>query len=224
MHPSEGTGPALESTSRTGVRDLTGSRHPEGAMPHVIRTRPSERCVTAAHGGPARAIPTSTTWRDMRKPSIWRVVVTALIAAGLLTTELPMILNERLAAAEPDCRPPSSWPSHKSWVILWNTAAGHSGASSACPRVGQVSATTDPRYVWCRRRGDEVGDARGNFNHWWLWTDLDTGGRGWISAYYIAGQDNDQADDIRSHTAIPECPPSGPPAAPQAPSGPARPR
>jgi hypothetical protein len=59
--------------------------------------------------------------------------------------------------------------------------------------------------VWCRRWGGEVSDSQGNFNHWWLWTDLDVGSRGWISAYYIQGQGNDQANDMYTGKPIPNC-------------------
>lgn len=56
--------------------------------------------------------------------------------------------------------------------------------------------------VWCRTWGGLVSDDRGNYNHWWLWTEFDepVGVTGWISAYYIDGQGNDQADGI------PDCP------------------
>ena len=41
------------------------------------------------------------------------------------------------------------------------------------------------------------------FNHWWLKTDLDVGpANQWVSAYYLARQGNDQADDINGR-AIP---------------------
>ena len=34
------------------------------------------------------------------------------------------------------------------------------------------------------------------YNHWWLYTDMDTGGRDFVSAYYLSGQGNDVAKDV----------------------------
>jgi hypothetical protein len=99
----------------------------------------------------------------------------------------------------------STWPSTKSWINIWTTAIGRAGTDNTCSQIGQSNTNTNPQYVWCRRWGGEVNDGRGNFNHWWLWTDLDTGGRGWISAYYIQGQGNDQANDMYTGKPIPNC-------------------
>jgi hypothetical protein len=119
----------------------------------------------------------------------------------------------------PACQAPPSWPPTKSWVSIWGTATGHSGPDDGCPKAGSLFASTRPQYVWCRRWGGQVADSRGNSNQWWLWTDLDTGGRGWVSAYYVGGQGNDQADDLGNppgsspRRAVPTCPgaPSRPP-------------
>jgi hypothetical protein len=105
------------------------------------------------------------------------------------------------------CTAQSSWPSKKSWINLWANAAGRSGTDSRCSQIGQSTTASNPQYVWCRKQGGTVQNSSGTaFNHWWLWTDLDTGGRGWISAYYIAGQGNNQADDMNTHRPIPNCP------------------
>lgn len=103
------------------------------------------------------------------------------------------------------CTSPSSWPSTKSWINIWTTAIGRSGTNNACGQVGSSYTGSNPQYVWCRRLGGTVSDSSGNHNHWWLWTDLDTGGRGWISAYYISGQGNDQANDMYTGLPIPNC-------------------
>ena len=52
--------------------------------------------------------------------------------------------------------------------------------------------------------GNEV--KMGNqYNHWWLWTDLDVGGpKGWVSAYYLKYWGNDVAKDDSGHV-IPDC-------------------
>ena len=106
----------------------------------------------------------------------------------------------------PVCVTPSSWPTTKSWINIFTTAIGRAGPNNSCSIVGRSYTGSNPQYVWCRRWGGEVRDSQGNFNHWWLWTDLDTGGRGWISAYYIQGQGNDQANDKNTDRAIPACP------------------
>lgn len=113
--------------------------------------------------------------------------------------------SDKLPEPPTACSPPSSWPSTKSYVNIWTTAMGKSGIYNGCPQVGQSYTYSNPQYVWCRKWGDEVRDSNGNYNHWWLWTDLDSGGRGWISAYYIKGQGNDQADDINTGQPIPSC-------------------
>ncbi len=103
------------------------------------------------------------------------------------------------------CTGPNGWPGPLSHIALWQNAPGRSGSSTSCPQVGSSKTATNPQYIYCRRWGGEVRDGNGNFNHWWLWTDLDTGGRGWISAYYISGQGNDQANDMNTGHPIPDC-------------------
>jgi hypothetical protein len=103
------------------------------------------------------------------------------------------------------CQPPSSWPSAKSHVNFFADAPARSGPYNGCDQVGSSYSRTNPQYVYCRSLGDDVSDSDGNHNHWWLWTDLDTGGRGWISAYYIQGQGNDEANDMNTGQPIPNC-------------------
>jgi hypothetical protein len=103
------------------------------------------------------------------------------------------------------CAAPASWPTTRSYVNIFSTATGRAGPSNDCAAVGSSYTASNPQYVFCRRWGGEVRDSGGAYNHWWLWTDLDTGGQGWISAYYIQGQGNDQADDINTGAAIPTC-------------------
>ncbi|MEO7020751.1 MAG: M23 family peptidase, partial [Ktedonobacteraceae bacterium] len=70
-------------------------------------------------------------------------------------------------------------------------------------QVGTLNAGTN--YVYCKEWGANTSDNNGNFNHYWLWTDLDTGGKGWVSAYYLSRWGNDQAMD-NSGNVIPDCP------------------
>lgn len=97
---------------------------------------------------------------------------------------------------------PTSLPGTTTDINIWTTAIGRSGTSACCPKTGESRTGSNPQYVWCRRWGGVVSDDKGNFNHWWLWTEFDDpeGTYGWISAYYIDGQGNDQAEGI------PDCP------------------
>lgn len=95
----------------------------------------------------------------------------------------------------PDCLPPNGYPGTRAYINIFTTAIGRLGSDNACPQVGQSYTATNPQYVWCRRWGGLVSDGV-NYNHWWLWTDLDTGGSGWISAYYISNQGDDHADGV----------------------------
>lgn len=92
-----------------------------------------------------------------------------------------------------------------SHINLFQNADGHSGPDNSCPNVGNSGTSSNPQTVSCRRQGGEVSDAAGHVNHWWLWTELDTGGDGWISAYYIKDQGNEQANDSQTGQQIPDC-------------------
>jgi hypothetical protein len=58
--------------------------------------------------------------------------------------------------------------------------------------------------MFCKAWAGIVTDSSGNYNHWWLWTDLDTSGQGWVSAYYLSNWGNDEAKD-NSGNVIPNC-------------------
>jgi serine/threonine protein kinase len=90
----------------------------------------------------------------------------------------------------------------KWWVDTFATAPGYYGAGSNWHQVGLLYAATN--YVFCKAWGPKVSDSSGNYNHWWLWTDLDTGGKGWVSAYYLTRWGNDVAKD-NSGNVIPTC-------------------
>ncbi|RPF33818.1 CHAP domain-containing protein [Streptomyces sp. TLI_185] len=74
----------------------------------------------------------------------------------------------------------------KVWVKTFTTASGrdHGGALYA-----------GTNYVYCKVWGAQVGSGSA-YNHWWLYTDMDTGGRDYVSAYYLSGQGNDVAKDV----------------------------
>ena len=91
-------------------------------------------------------------------------------------------------------------PSTKRWVNTFGSAPGYAGGWT---RVGTLYANTS-NYVFCKEWGAKITDSAGNYNQWWMWTDLDTGGQGWVSAYYLALWGNDQAND-NSGNVIPNC-------------------
>lgn len=106
------------------------------------------------------------------------------------------------------CVAPSNPPTTKSYINLFENADGRSGPSTSCPKVGTSYTSSNPQFVFCRTWGSEVRDSNGNYNHWWLWTQLDSplNAPAWISAYYIQGQGNDQANDLNTGKPIPDCP------------------
>jgi hypothetical protein len=71
--------------------------------------------------------------------------------------------------------------------------------------VGQLYAARN--YVFCKIWGGIVSDGA-NYNHWWMWTDLDVTysgpGQGYVSAYYLTRWGNDVAKD-NNGTVIPDC-------------------
>ena len=88
----------------------------------------------------------------------------------------------------------------KYWVDTFAAAPGR--ATPGGTRTGTLNAGRN--YVWCKARGPvvRVGSA---YNHWWLRTDLDVGpANQWVSAYYLARQGNDQANDVDGRV-IPTC-------------------
>ena len=95
---------------------------------------------------------------------------------------------------------PTSIPTTKWWITTGSNAPGYRGGWT---QVGTLNAGVN--YVYCKSWGAEVSDSSGNYNHYWLWTDLDTGGSGWVSAYYLSLWGNDQALDNNGNV-IPDCP------------------
>jgi hypothetical protein len=90
-------------------------------------------------------------------------------------------------------------PTRKWWATTFGSAPGYLGGWA---RVGTLYAQTN--YLFCKEWGAQITDSSGNYNHWWLWTDLDTGGKGWVSAYYLKNWGNDVAKDD-SGNVIPNC-------------------
>lgn len=101
----------------------------------------------------------------------------------------------------------------KYWITTFREAAGYPnavcGTSNGHPCGANGYLYAGSNYVYCRVWGAELNDGQGNYNRWWLWTDLDTpaGSQGWVSAYYLSGQGNDQADYWNGSrwVAIPNC-------------------
>ncbi|MFF1723255.1 CHAP domain-containing protein [Streptomyces sviceus] len=84
--------------------------------------------------------------------------------------------------------------SSKLWVRTFSTAPGRDHG-------GKLYAGRN--YVFCREWGAQVGSGSA-YNHWWLYTDMDTGGRDFVSAYYLSGQGNDIARDENGND-LPTC-------------------
>lgn len=97
--------------------------------------------------------------------------------------------------------PPPPASGHKKYYVnTFEDAPGRRTPGGA--RTGTLNKGTN--YVFCKALGPVVR-AGSDFNHWWLKTDLDVGpANQWVSAYYIAGQGNDQAND-RNGATIPIC-------------------
>ncbi|WP_225803270.1 M23 family metallopeptidase [Streptomyces sp. NK15101] len=93
------------------------------------------------------------------------------------------------------------------WVDTFANATGYAQANTNDPQ-GVLNAGTN--YVYCKVWGAEVRDGSGNYNHWWLRTDLDTvyagknGYGAYVSAYYLSRWGNDEARD-NNGTVIPSC-------------------
>ncbi|WP_433242301.1 hypothetical protein ACQPYK_37820 [Streptosporangium sp. CA-135522] len=104
-------------------------------------------------------------------------VATALLAGAAIMAAAPAVHAET-----------------KYWVDTHSTATGFYHG-------GFLYAGTN--YVFCKRWGDRVGNDR-EYNHWWLLTDMDTGGRDYVSAYYLSRWGNDEAKD-NGGAEIPNC-------------------
>jgi hypothetical protein len=79
----------------------------------------------------------------------------------------------------------------------------HPSAHRGSARDGAGTLYAGTNYVFCKEWGAKVGSGSA-YNHWWLSTDMDTGGQDYVSAYYLSCQGNDQADDMYGG-AIPTC-------------------
>ncbi|MFC4587538.1 hypothetical protein [Sphaerisporangium corydalis] len=92
---------------------------------------------------------------------------------------------------------------------LVDTFTNATGYREPNPGDPQGTLNKGTNYVYCRAWGAEVRQG-GEFNHWWLRTDLDRtnpgkNGRGaYVSAYYLAKWGNDEAKDNTGRD-IPNC-------------------
>lgn len=109
--------------------------------------------------------------------------------------KLPAVPAAPGATAAPTSIPGTYW-----WIKTFTNAPAYRGGWT---QVGRLYQGTN--YVYCAEWGAEVSDSYGNYNHWWFWTDLDTGGQGWVSAYYLSLWGNDQELDNNGNP-IPTCP------------------
>jgi cell wall-associated NlpC family hydrolase len=102
--------------------------------------------------------------------------------------------------------PPPPGGGGKHWVETFAPATGYAGPSTANP---QGTLNKGRNYVYCKVAGARVSRG-GQYNHWWLRTDLDRvnpgkNGRGaYVSAFYLARWGNDEAKDVDGRV-IPNC-------------------
>lgn len=92
------------------------------------------------------------------------------------------------------------------WADTFATAVGYRDAQMNDAQ-GELFAGTN--YVFCKVWGREVS-ADGQYNHWWLKTDLDkvypgkNGSGAFVSAFYLSRWGNDEAKD-NNGAVIPDC-------------------
>ncbi|TVL89788.1 serine/threonine-protein kinase [Streptomyces sp. SAJ15] len=147
---------------------------------------------------------------------------TPLIAGAALAVVLAIIAGLAWALAskndsEPSTFPPTTRPNTslietaspeaspdaemtKVWISTFKDGPIRRSPSRNSERIGTLNAGR--HYVFCRTQGATVTE-NGVYNSWWLWIELNEGGKkGWVSAYYINGNDRAEAED---GTDIPDC-------------------
>ncbi|HEX6777247.1 MAG TPA: protein kinase [Ktedonobacterales bacterium] len=203
--PSLFGGPNGSQTSNNGATTSAGGSPPGQGIGNA-----STSTATPAAGsdnnenptsGPAKQ-PTSTTAPNTtQQPSLTPTTTPKPSSTPTNTSKPPPTpTNTPTPTCCPGTAPPGSYS--KWWVDTFANAPGYYGAGANWHRVGTLYAATN--YVFCKAWGSIVSDNSGNYNHWWLWTDLDTGGQGWVSAYYLTRWGNDVAKDNSGHV-IPTC-------------------
>jgi serine/threonine protein kinase len=202
-HPSlfGGASPQTGTQGRTAFADSSPTAQGRGSTP--TRTATSS---TPGGGAPAP----NPTNGPAQKPTPTNTATTPGQTPAANPTLTPTPTSQPTPTPTPQPPPPPTCcpgtaPSGsygKWWVDTFAAAPGYYGAGSNWHQVGTLYAATN--YVFCKAWGPEVSDGSGNYNHWWLWTDLDTGGQGWVSAYYLTRWGNDVAKD-NSGNVIPTC-------------------
>ena len=95
--------------------------------------------------------------------------------------------------------PPAATPTYT--VDTWAAAPGFPSPTSTA-RSGTLNQGT--HYVYCKTWGREIRSG-GDFNRWWLKTDLDVGpANQYVSAYYLSRWGNDEARDNAGYD-LPRC-------------------
>lgn len=122
----------------------------------------------------------------------------AVATATTLALAGPLVTTSSAQAA-------TAWPLPKLHSITtWASAPGwRMSPYAATKRVGTLWAGT--HFVYCKRKMSAVSGSEGT-NYWWLWTELDTprGEHGWVSAYYLSGQGDNEAR-LNNGGSIPLC-------------------
>ncbi|WP_051795688.1 serine/threonine protein kinase [Streptomyces sp. NRRL S-87] len=85
-------------------------------------------------------------------------------------------------------------------VVTFEDGPIRSSPSRNSERLGTLTA--GPHEVFCRAQGATVTED-GVYNSWWLWTRVPgTAEKGWVSAYYLHGDDRAEAADGSD---VPDC-------------------
>ncbi|MBZ9638768.1 serine/threonine-protein kinase [Streptomyces sp. PSKA30] len=225
--PPEVTGSASEGPASRPTQSTPSMPQPlydAGVRPQPRRGKapgghPTDTATTVRDPYPGETPGTGPGRRTRLLATLAAVLVTAIIAglAWALASK-----NDSDPSTSPPTTKPSASPMEtaspeaspdpemtKVWVTTFKDGPIRTSPSRNSERIGTLNAGR--HYVFCRTQGATVTE-NGVYNSWWLWTELNEGGKkGWVSAYYINGNDQAEAED---GTDIPDCQdvvPGGPP-------------
>lgn len=208
------SGIALALSSPSLLGNLGGSRTGDHGGKAVVTGSPSDQGIGSAstpttspgdgskiNDAPTSGPSNSLTPTNTPKPGATTTKTPTPLPTPTNTPKpAPTPTNTPVPTCCPGTAPPGSYS--RWWATTFGRAPGYYGAGANWHIVGYLNAATN--YFYCKAWGSIVSDSSGNYNHWWLWTDLDTGGQGWVSAYYLQNWGNDVAKDNNGNV-IPNC-------------------
>jgi serine/threonine protein kinase len=196
------------SGSRTGDHSATtfvdGSPPARGGIGSASTSTPTPGAGSNNNDVPTSGSSNSPTPTNTPKPNQQPGATSTSTPKPATPTNTPKPAPTPTNTPTPTCCPGTAPPgSYSRWYSLtFGNAPGYYGAGANWHQVGTLYAGNN--YFFCKAWGSIVSDSSGNYNHWWLWTDLDTGGQGWVSAYYLQNWGNDVAKDNNGNV-IPTC-------------------